>query len=121
MSMRIPFPTELDPFFVQVVAVAVGKDLDSACEAARTSLRKRATAIRTKFGFPVIRGMCYALTNRSERFSEPGVKTGTEATLTAWYRLDADQNLMSPIPHRYVGHVGTNVIIEYDVVFCEGY
>ncbi|NJL16602.1 MAG: hypothetical protein HC938_04795 [Nitrospira sp.] len=121
MGTRVPFPTEFDPFLVQIVAVGMGKDLDSACEAAKSTLRKRATAIRTKWGFPTIHGMFYALTNRSERFSEPGVKSGTEATLTAWYQLDIEQNVMSPLPHRYVGHVGTNVIIEYDVVFCEGY
>jgi hypothetical protein len=121
MSMRVSFPTELDPFLVQIVAVGEGQDRAGACEAAVTSLRKRATQLRVNGGFPTIYGMFYALTNEIVRFSEPGKQSGITATLSAWYHLDFAQNLMMPLPHRYVGHVGTNVIIEYDVNFCEGY
>jgi hypothetical protein len=119
--MRVSFPTELDPFLVQIVAVGEGQDREGACEAAEISLRKRATQLRVNGGFPIIHGMFYALTNEIVQFSEPGKKAGTTATLSAWYHLDFEQNPMTPLPHRYVGHVGTNVIIEYDVVFCEGY
>jgi hypothetical protein len=117
----VSFPTELNPFLIQIIAVAVGQDLPGACEAANTSLRKRATQIRTQLGFPTIHGMFYALTNQVEQFSEPGEKTGTRATLAAWYHLDFDRNLMTPLPHRLIGHVATSILIEYDVVFCEGY
>ena len=120
MSTRVPFPTDLDPFFVQIVGVGVGQDLASACEAAKASVRKRATQIRTKYGFPVMHGMFYALTNHLERFSEPGQRIGTTATLSSWYQLDLAQNVMTPTPHKFVPVV-TGIIVEYDVVFCEGY
>ena len=121
MSIRVPFPADPNPFFLQVVAVGTGPDLAAATETAKTSLRRRATDVRTKFGLPVMHGMFYALTNQIDRFSGPGQKTATTATLTAWYQLDLEQRAMIPTPHRYVAHTGTSVIQEYDVVFCEGY
>jgi hypothetical protein len=120
-ARNISVPTELNPFLVQVVAVGVGEDLRRACDAAHASLRKRATRVRTALGFPTIHGMYYALTNQAEQFSEPGKKTGTQATLAAWYHLDFDRKLMTPLPYRLIGQVATNIIVEYDVVFCEGY
>jgi hypothetical protein len=121
MSRYIPFPTELDPFLIQIVAVGVGQDLPGAIEAAVASLRTRATQMRTQGGFPIIHGMFFALTNKLERFSEPGQKTDTTATLAAWYHLDCGRNLMTPLPQRSIGPVATSIIQEYDVVFCEGY
>jgi hypothetical protein len=118
---EVPFPTELNPFLMQIVAAGVGEDLPGALRAAEASLRKRATQIRTAMGFPTIHGMFFALTNQLEQFSEPGAKASTTATVTAWYHLDSDRNLMTPLPNRYVGGVTENIIMEYDVVFCEGY
>jgi hypothetical protein len=114
-------PGELNPFLIQLVAVGVGGELPAAREAALASLRKRATQLRTRFGFPTIHGMHYALTSRVEQFSEPGKKKDSTATLAAWYQLDFERNVMTPLPHRLIGHVATGIIEEYDVVFCEGY
>jgi len=75
MSIRVPFPTDPNPFFVQVVAVGTGPDLAAATETANTSLRRRATDVRTKFGMPVMCGMFYALTNQVDRFSAQGRKS----------------------------------------------
>lgn len=41
-------------------------------------------------------GMFYALTNQVDRFSGPGQKISTVATLTAWYQLDLEQKVMTP-------------------------
>lgn len=114
-------PSELNPFLIQIVAVGVGDELPAARDAALASLRKRATQLRTQFKFPTIHGMHYALTNRVEQFSEPGKKQDSTATLAAWYHMDFERNVMTPLPHRLIGHVATGIIEEYDVVFCEGY
>jgi hypothetical protein len=114
-------PTETDPFLVQIVAVAVGQDLRAAIEAGTSGLRKRATALRTKMGFPMIHGMSFALTHQLERIPKEAEPSATTATLSAWYHLDFDQKRMTPAPSRYIGNVTTGVIQEYDVVFCEGY
>ena len=118
---RAAMPTELNPFLIQLVAVGIGADLAAARDAATGSLRKRATQIRTQLGFPTIHGMHSALIGHVERFSEPGKRQGTQATLAAWYHLDVARNVMTPLPHRLVGPAVTGVIQEYDVVFCEGY
>jgi hypothetical protein len=55
-----------------------------------------------------------------ERFQEKGKKSKSTATLAAWYRLDFDQNRMTPLLHQLVGNVSTNIVEEYDAV-CEGY
>jgi hypothetical protein len=120
-TRAVSIPPELNPFLIQVVALGVGNNLIAACEAAHAILRKRATQVRTKLEFPTIHGMYYALTNHVEEFSEPGKKKGTTATLAAWYHLDFERNVMTPLPHRLISGVSTNVIVEYDVVFCEGY
>jgi hypothetical protein len=117
----ISVPTETNPFLLQLVATGAGVDLPAAIAAADTGLRKRATEVRTKWGFPVVHGMSYALTNRQEHFSEPGRKSGTSATLAAWFHLNFDERVMTSLSHRFVGQVSTSVIEEYDVVFCEGY
>ena len=114
-------PTEADPFLVQIVAVGVGQDLRAAIEAGTGGLRKRATLLRTKMGFPMIHGMSFALTHELERFPKEAERSTTTATLTAWYHLDFDQKRMTPVPSRFIGNVTTGVIQEYDVVFCEGY
>jgi len=53
---RPELPIETDPFLVQIVAVGVGQDLRAAIETAVGGLRKRATLLRTKLGFPMIHG-----------------------------------------------------------------
>ncbi len=120
-TREVSMPTELNPFLIQVVAVGSGSDLLAACEAAHSILRKRATQVRTGLEFPTIHGMYYSLTNHVEEFLEPGKKKGTTATLAAWYHLDFERNMINPLPHRLISGVTTNVIVEYDVVFCEGY
>lgn len=120
-ARRAAMPTELNPFLVQVVATGIGGDLPAARAAAHASLRKRATQIRTQFKFPTIFGMSYALTGHVEQFSSPDVKKNTTATLAAWYHLDFERQVMTPLPHHLIGQVKTGIIEEYDVVFCEGY
>jgi hypothetical protein len=121
MRDRAELPIETDPFLVQIVAVGVGQDLRAAIETATGGLRKRATLLRTKLGFPMIHGMSLALTSKVESIPHKGEKPTTTATLAAWYHLDLDQKRMTPLSHRYVGNVATGIIEEYDVVFCEGY
>jgi len=121
MRLGAECPTETDPFLVQIVAVGVGQDLRAAVEAATSGLRKRATLVRTKMGFPMIHGMSFALTHQLERFPKEAERSTTTATLTAWYHLDLDQKRMTPLPSRLIGNVATGVIQEHDVVFCEGY
>ena len=77
--------------------------------------------MRTQFKFPTIHGMSYAPTSHVQHFSEPDVAKNCTATLAAGYHLDFDRQVMTPLPHRVVGHVATGIIEEYDVVFCEGY
>ncbi|HKO93490.1 MAG TPA: hypothetical protein VJU61_20190 [Polyangiaceae bacterium] len=119
--MSVRFPTEFDPFLVQLIAAGAGEDLEGAMAAAHISLRKRASQVRKQWGFPLIHGMYYARTQLLERFAEPGSKSAITVTLSAWYHLDIVEKLMSPIPHSQVSNVPLGVIIEYDVVFCEGY
>jgi hypothetical protein len=116
------FPTEADPFLVQFVAVGVAHDLPAAIEEGKAGLRKRAGLVREKAGFPLIRGMHFAVTNVLTQVHHEGDTSTTTATLAAWYQLDFDDDRMTtPLPHRFVGQVPTHVIEEYDVVFCEGY
>jgi hypothetical protein len=121
MAKDPKFPTEVDPFLVQVVAVGVSHDLPSAIEEGKAGLRKRAGLVRENAGFPLIRGMSFAVTNVLTRVQHDGDTSTTTATLAAWYHLDLDDEQMRPLPHRFVGQVSTQVIEEYDVVFCEGY
>lgn len=121
MPEHAKFPTEVDPFLLQFVAVGVAHDLPSAIEEGKTGLRKRAGLVREKAGFPIIHGMFFAVTNVLTRIQHEGDTASTTATLAAWYQLDFDNNRMTPLPHRFVGQVPTQVIVEHDVVFCEGY
>jgi hypothetical protein len=76
---------------------------------------------REKAAFPIIHGLFFAVTNVLTRIQHEGDTSTTTATLAAWYHLDLDNNRMTPLPHRFVGQVPTQVIVEHDVVFCEGY
>jgi hypothetical protein len=60
MTKDVKFPTEVDPFLVQVVAVGVAHDLPAAIEEGKTGLRKRAGLVREKSGFPIIHGMFFS-------------------------------------------------------------
>jgi hypothetical protein len=114
-------PTEPDRFLVQVVAEGVSHDASTAIEEGRDELRKRAGLIREKTGFPLIRGISYGVTNVQNHVEHDGDTSTTTATLAAWYHLDFDSGRMIPLPFRSIGTVSTQVIQEYDVVFCEGY
>jgi hypothetical protein len=121
MTSSAVFPTEVDPFLVQVVAVGVGPDLHAAIEEGKAGLRSRAGQMRQKAGFPIIHGLCFALTNVLTRVQKDGDTATTTATLAAWYQLDFERNQMTSLPHRVIGTVSTSVIDEHYVVFCEGY
>jgi hypothetical protein len=115
------YPTEPDRFLVQVVAEGVSHDLPTAIEEGKADLRKRAGLIREKSGFPLIRGLCFGVTNVAKQVHHDGDTSNTTATLAAWYRLDFDNGRMTPLPFRSVGRVSTQIIEEHYVVFCEGY
>jgi hypothetical protein len=114
-------PTEPDRFLVLVVAEGVSHDVPTAIEEGKADLRKRAGLIREKAGFPLIRGISFGVTNVAKQLHHDGDTSTTTATLAAWYHLDFDNGRMTPLPFRSVGRVSTQIIEEYDVVFCEGY
>ncbi|HEX2411992.1 MAG TPA: hypothetical protein VHJ39_12565 [Solirubrobacteraceae bacterium] len=106
---------------MQFVVVGVAHDLPAAIEEGKAGLRKRAGLVREKAGFPLIRGMHFVVTNVLTQVHHEGDTSTTTATLarlvSARLRRRPDDATPSPL----VGQVPTHVIVEHDVVFCEGY
>ena len=120
-DMTTVCPSKANPFLLQLSAEGSGPDLASAKLAAKASLKKRASRLREKFGFPIMQEMFLALTHHSQLLPEEPEKPTTTVTLGAWFHLDFEENLMTPLPIRCVPHTGTSVLQEHDVVHCSGY